>query len=77
MQYRRANNAGATYFFTFNLADRKSHSLIENVDVLRDVTRTIRLAHPFEIIAMMVLPDHLHAIWCLREGDANFPMRCR
>ena len=24
---------------------------------------------------MVVLPDHLHAIWRLPEGDANFPLR--
>ena len=75
MQYRRANNAGATYFFTVNLDDRKSQSLVENVKLLRDVIRTVRLSHPFEIIAMVVMPDHLHAIWRLPEGDANFPMR--
>lgn len=75
MQYRRANYAGASYFFTLNLADRKSHLLIEHVDHLREVIRLVRQAHPFEIVAMVVLPDHLHAIWRLPEGDANFPMR--
>jgi putative transposase len=75
MQYRRANNAGATYFFTLTLADRNSLLLIENINHLRDVIRNVRNSHPFEIIAMVVLPDHLHTIWQLPEGDANFPMR--
>lgn len=75
MRYRRANNAGATYFFTLTLADRSSQLLTENVDLLREVIRSVRHAHPFDIIAMVVLPDHLHAIWQLPEGDANFPMR--
>lgn len=75
MQYRRSNNAGATYFFTLTLADRKSQLLTENIRHLRDVVRTVREAHPFEIVAMVVLPDHLHAIWQLPEGDADFPMR--
>jgi putative transposase len=75
MRYRRANIAGATYFFTVNLADRKSHLLIEQIDLLRSVVRKIRHSHPFDIIAMVVLPDHLHAIWRLPENDANFPLR--
>ena len=75
MQYRRSNNAGATYFFTLTLTDRKSNLLTENIHHLRDVIRTVRQTHPFEIIAMVVLPDHLHAIWQLPEGDADFPMR--
>lgn len=37
--------------------------------------RLIRQRHPFEIVAMVVLPDHLHAVWCLPEGDADYPKR--
>jgi putative transposase len=33
--------------------------------------------HPFEIAATVVLPDHLHAIWTLPEGDADFALRWR
>lgn len=75
MRYRRSNNPGATYFFTVNLADRKSNLLTAQIDVLRSAVRKIRQSHPFEIIAMVVLPDHLHAIWRLPEGDANYPLR--
>lgn len=75
MRYRRANTPGATYFFTVNLADRKSDLLTEQIAALRSAVRKIRQSHPFEIIAMVVLPDHLHAIWRLPEGDANFSLR--
>ena len=75
MKYRRANLAGATYFFTVNLADRQSRLLVEQVDLLGNVIRKIRESHPFHIVAMVVLPDHLHAIWRMPEGDANFPLR--
>jgi putative transposase len=75
MRYRRANAPGAIYFFTVNLADRKSNLLTEQIDLLRTAIRKIRQSHPFEIIAMVVLPDHLHAIWRLPEGDADFPLR--
>lgn len=75
MRYHRANSAGGTYFFTVNLADRKSNLLLEQIAVLRHAVRKVRQAHPFEIIAMVVLPDHLHAIWRLPDGDADFPLR--
>jgi putative transposase len=33
------------------------------------------VAHPFAIDAMVVLPDHLHTIWTLPEGDSDFSSR--
>ncbi len=75
MKYRRADIPGATYFFTVNLADRKSQLLTEQIDTLRNAMRKIRQSHPFEIVAMVVLPDHLHAIWRMPEEDADFPLR--
>lgn len=75
MRYRRANIPGATYFFTVNLAERQQRLLVEHIELLRFVTRTVKQRHPFQIEAMVVLPDHLHALWRLPEGDANFAMR--
>src|SRR5215470_17113664 len=34
-------------------------------------------ASHFEIDAMVVLPDHLHALWTLPDGDYDFPVRWR
>jgi putative transposase len=75
MRYRRALVSGATYFFTVNLANWKSTLLINYIKQLRDSVRRIRAAHPFEIVAWVVLPDHLHMVWALPESDLNFPMR--
>ena len=75
MRYRRARIAGGTYFFTVNLADRDSDVLVRYIDVLRSVVGKVKQAHPFSILAMVVLPEHLHALWRLPEGDANYPMR--
>lgn len=75
MRYRRANISGATYFFTVNLADRSSTLLVERIDLLRHVMRTVLRHRPVEIVAMVVLPDHLHAIWRLPDGDADFAVR--
>ncbi|MFZ6647839.1 REP-associated tyrosine transposase [Undibacterium sp. TJN25] len=75
MRYRRSDIPGATYFFTVSLADRKSQLLVEHVDLLRSAIRQVKQSNPFDVIAMVVMPDHLHAIWRLPEGDANFPLR--
>jgi putative transposase len=75
--YRRNFIAGGSFFFTVNLADRRLHLLIDQVEGLRAAFRQTRLSHPFAIDAMVVLPDHLHAIWTLPEGDADFAGRWR
>jgi putative transposase len=58
-----------------NLADRKSNLLIEHIEDLRDVMKKVKQQHPFDIDAMVVLPDHLHAIWTLPKDDADYPKR--
>ena len=75
--YRRILIPGATYFFTVNLANRRKTFLIDHIDLLRDAIRYTRQRHPFLIDAMVVLPDHLHAIWTLPPDDADFPLRWR
>ncbi|SHG88798.1 REP-associated tyrosine transposase [Bradyrhizobium erythrophlei] len=75
--YRRNFLVGGSFFFTVNLADRHLQLLTEHVDNLRTAFREIRRRHPFTIDAMVVLPDHLHAVWTLPEGDADFATRWR
>lgn len=75
MRYRRANVPGATYFFTVNLQDRKSQLLTENLDALRMAFRSVQQRYPFKIIAMVVMPEHLHAIWEMPQGDVDFSLR--
>jgi putative transposase len=75
MRYRRAHAPGGTYFFTVNLAERNRRLLVEHVDTLRDVMRGVRERHPFRIDAIVILPDHLHALWTLPEDDADFAAR--
>jgi putative transposase len=73
--YRRARIEGGTFFFTVVLADRSGDLLVRHVDRLRRVYRAVEQRHPFETIAICVLPDHIHAVWSLPEGDADFPLR--
>jgi putative transposase len=75
--YRRNRITGGSYFFTVNLADRRLQLLIEHIGLLRTAFRYTRMRHPFTIEAIVVLPDHLHAIWTLPDGDADYAMRWR
>jgi putative transposase len=74
--YRRAHVPGATWFFTLNLAERRENRmLLDNVNLLRRVFRKVRNRHPFAIDAIVVLPEHLHCIWTLPDGDSDYKKR--
>ncbi|VAX11404.1 Transposase and inactivated derivatives [hydrothermal vent metagenome] len=75
MLYRRSKTCGASYFFTVNLADRQSRLLLDYSETLRDAFRQVKKRHPFHIDAVVILPDHLHTIWTLPDGDSDYPMR--
>ena len=75
--YRRNLTAGGSFFFTVNLAERRLRLLTQHIDALRTAFCETRRRHPFAIDAMVVLPDHLHTIWTLPEGDADFATRWR
>jgi putative transposase len=75
--YRRNFIEGGSFFFTVNLTDRRSHLLIKRIDLLRQSFRYTQSRHPFTIDAVVVLPDHLHAIWTLPSGDADYAVRWR
>src|ERR1700732_2231017 len=74
-QYRRAKIEGSVFFFTVVLAERPSNLLFEKIDRFRRIYRTIQQRRPCETIAICVLPDHLHALWLLPDGDADFSSR--
>ena len=75
--YRRNTLPGACYFFTVNLADRRLKLFTDHIELLRRAFRETRARHPFTIEAVVVLPDHLHSIWTLPDGDADYPTRWR
>jgi putative transposase len=75
--YRRNFVPGGSYFFTVNLADRRLRLLTDHVDLLRVAFRDTRARHPFTIDAVVVLPDHLHVMWTLPDGDRDFATRWR
>jgi len=77
VNYRRNLVPGGTYFFTVTLADRGSQTLVAHLELLREAFRRVRRERPFLIEAIVVLPDHLHTVWTLPDGDNDYPARWR
>lgn len=73
--YIRPRIPGASIFFTVALAARGSRLLVEEIDRLRSTVAAVRAERPFRVEAWVVLPDHMHAIWTLPEGDADYSVR--
>jgi putative transposase len=73
--FRRNRVPGGTYFFTVNLADRKSDLLVREIETLRDVVRAVREKKPFHIDAWVVLPEHMHCVWTLPPGNSDYVSR--
>ena len=76
--YRRAYVPGGTWFFTVNCLQRRDNDvLIREINLLRQVVQGVRLRYPFRINAWVVLPEHMHCVFTLPEGDSDFSLRWR
>ena len=74
--YRRRYVPGGTFFFTLVTYQRRNlfaSSLARQL--LRDAIRHCRQHRPFDIEAIVLLPDHMHVIMTLPPGDVNYPLR--
>jgi len=69
--YRRNCIPGASYFFTVILRDRTSSLLVDYVDDLREVIRSVKAERPFAIDAIVIMPEYLHSIWPLPQGECH------
>ena len=77
-QYRRVYQQGGCYFFTVVTFRRLKYlAKSENIQRLRDAFQHVMLSYPFTIDAIVVLPNHIHCIWILPEGDNDFSIRWR
>jgi len=78
MQYRRAKLQGGSFFFTLVTYNRQRIFISdEAVDNLRAAFRKVFKDHPFNLDAIVILPEHIHCIWTLPSGDADFSGRWR
>ncbi|HLD68990.1 MAG TPA: hypothetical protein VJA19_23495 [Pseudomonas sp.] len=74
--YRRAREPGALYFFTLVSHGRRPLLTAPELRAsLRLAIQDVRLRYPFRIEGWVLLPDHLHCIWRLPAGDADFGLR--
>ena len=76
-QYRRLLIPGATYFFTVRLEERGTALLTDHVETLRWAYAKAVEEYPVTCHAMVVLPDHLHAIWTEPPGGVWYSERWR
>lgn len=76
--YRRYFVTGGTYFFTVVTHERRPLFADEYARrILRESIQTIRSRRPFELVAICLLPDHLHTVWSLPAGDSDYSPRWR
>ncbi|EGF30227.1 Transposase [Oxalobacteraceae bacterium IMCC9480] len=77
-RYRRSQQSGGTYFFTVVAYQRRPILCDDPIrQALKQAINTVRATRPFVIDAWVLQPDHLHCIWTLPEGDADFSSRWR
>jgi putative transposase len=48
---------------------------VERIEILRQAVRATMDKRPFRIDAWVILPDHMHCVWTLPEGDAEYGQR--
>ncbi len=75
--YHRVWVPGSTCFFTLVLRNRSRTLLTDHVDSLRLAFLQALSQRPCEVIAAVVLPDHLHCIWRLPIDDPDNAVRWR
>jgi putative transposase len=74
-RYRRVKIEGGLFFFTLTLADRSGDLLVREIERIRRAYKATQQRLPFETIAICILPDHLHAVWLLPDGDSDYSAR--
>ena len=66
---------GGTFFFTIVKYERRPASSRDRRPVSSGSVPRFKRSDetdPFDFVAGVVLPDHLHFVWSLPRGDSNF-----
>lgn len=75
-RYLRPRTAGGTFFFTVvRFERRKILTLDISRQILSNAISEVQRQYPFSIDAWVLLPDHLHTIWTLPDGDMDYSKR--
>jgi len=76
--YRRTYVPGGTFFYTLVCKDRQPifNNAMARKHLRNAIVDELKRA-PFDLVAMVLLHDHLHTIWTMPDGDSAYPMRWR
>jgi putative transposase len=75
-RYLRPRTAEGIFFFTIvTFGRRKILTLDMSRQILSNAIKEVQAQYPFSIEAWVLLPEHLHAIWTLPNGDTDYSKR--
>jgi putative transposase len=74
-RYRR-QFTGSTFFFVV-VAYRRRRIFCDPAfrAALRHAIQNVRMTRPFTVDAWVLLPDHMHCIWTMPDGDHDYSTR--
>ncbi len=74
--YRRWYIPGGTYFFTI-VTNMRRPILCSDMarKCLHKALETVCKNRPVELVAIVLLPEHVHTVWTLPPGDVGYPVR--
>ncbi|MGB3296202.1 MAG: transposase [Phormidesmis sp.] len=76
--YRRAYTAGSNVFLTWvTYRPTPLFNHPDTVALLRQAVRKAKREADFQIVVLVILPDHLHFIWTLPPDDHNYSKRVK
>jgi putative transposase len=76
--YRRWRESGGAYFFTLVTFDRRPlFAEATSRRFLREAMRATQTERPFDILGIVLLPEHLHCLWQMPADDSDFSTRWR
>lgn len=76
MSRYRPSQTGSTYFFTIVAHGRRP--IFCNPVIRTSLARAVqfvRETRPFVVDAWVILPDHMHCMWTLPDGDVDYAAR--
>jgi putative transposase len=74
--FRRTQKPGGYYFFTVVTHNRTPFLTTPLArSILHSVWQHIQEKHPFQSLAICLMPEHLHCIWGLPDGDDDYSTR--
>ena len=76
--YRRCQKPGGVFFFTVVTYDRRQILTVPKPrEFLRKAIELTQAERPFELLAIVLLSEHLHCVWRLPPEDEDFSTRWR